>query len=231
MGGRKRFNTYVIIYIIPTTRGSSRWKISKSLGSSAVKHLKCKWTHSSSPMLHINYRHHISALFFAFWAQTTCFMKCLSFYQRINMQFVRRMRDPLPSGKDGFLPPKLLCFQFWVFFFCEVGFIDSSEVSSLTNCIFKFWSNTTLRLVLYLCTRVASSLNCGWTHCEVLYQNLAPDDLQIQRLKQKASQLSLFLPLMSLLVGISLSQICFWKPLWCQITSSNYPVCCSVCTF
>lgn len=114
MGGRKKIQ-YINdnIYIKPTTRGSSRWKISKSLGSSAVKHLKCKWTHSSSPMLHINYRHHISALFFAFWAQTTCFMKCLSFYQRINMQFVRRMRDPLPSGKDGFLPPKHLCFQFW----------------------------------------------------------------------------------------------------------------------
>lgn len=35
--------------------------------------------------------------------------------------------------------------------FCEVGFIDSTEVSHLTNCIFKFLSNTTLRLVLYLC--------------------------------------------------------------------------------
>lgn len=85
------------------------------------------------------------------------------------MQFVSWTINPSPSGKEGiFFTAEVLCFFVLGFFSVEAWFIDSPELSNLTNCIFKFWSNTTLRLVLYLCTHVLNSLNCGWTHCKVL---------------------------------------------------------------
>lgn len=74
---------------------------------------------------------------------------------------------------------------FVCFFSVKVGDIDFSALSDsdLTNCIFKFWSNTTWRLVLYICIHVLNFLKLWMDLLQCLDQNLAPYDLQIQRLK------------------------------------------------
>lgn len=192
-----------------------------SLGLSAVTPLKFKWTHLSS-MLRINHRHHriITYLHYSLPSEPRRRALCSAWVKRLKMQFVSWMMNALAFWERKLSATEVALF-FVLGFFCGVA--DSFEVSSLTNCIFKFWSNTTLRSAVSL---YSNSLNYGWMHRKVLTRIWHH---MTSRYKDwnKSILAFLFLLLICFLLGISLSEICFWKPLWCQITSRI--VCVVVC--
>lgn len=118
----------------------------------------------------------------------------------------------------GFGKGKSLClFCLFLGLWVELK-LDFSGIWDLTNGIFKVWSNTTLRLVL-LCTHVSSFLNCGWTCRKLLTRTWPPNNLQIQRMKEKYLSLFLFHFFWASFWDF-LSQKCIYENhVMCQITS------------
>lgn len=125
---------------------------------------KCKWSHLSSPIL---IRLIAAAFIWIILSPEDVLYVALDLLSKIKYAVCQWDDEPVTFW--GFL--LLKSFVLGVF----GDATESSDVSDLTNCIFKFWSNMTLRLLLYLCTRVWNSFNCRWTHWPEFGTTWLPD--------------------------------------------------------
>lgn len=128
-----------------------------------------------------------------------------------------------PAGKERFC-------LFVLGGFSSTEVIEASEVFKsykLHLWILKQYDLQASALSLYSCLEF---LKLWVETLQGFDQTLTPHDLHIQPTKDWILQFSVFLltsSLTSFLLGISLSEICSWKPLWCQMTSTN----CCMCYF